>query len=376
MTSLRTLGCIDLTTDSMENLQNLSMLTNLQDIRLTCRSTALETSSKNKMLDHLLTIMGTLGNLRSLITLVSKAFPHASSSDSADSQKRSFSNHGFSRVHIPAHIQRLEFSPRICIFSSLSNFIGQLHKLRFLKIGINKIIAGDIDILRRLPSLTILSLYVHTKLAERIVIGKDGFSVLKHFKLKSCDPWLIFEMDAMSNLQKLKLGFNARRGDQRTIMPVGMERLSGLKEVSVKIGGATSPEASDRRTAESAFRDAIRLHARCPRVTILYVNEIIGSMDDETSIKREENYARNYYRCSSRPCNARKTVQRIDRDPPLFDVRYSGEHSCLQPKNSNDQRSGDEQPRATHSNDQESGATAATEAAEEEFPLPSTPPRC
>ncbi|GJN34211.1 hypothetical protein PR202_gb22855 [Eleusine coracana subsp. coracana] len=154
------------------------------------------------------------------------------------------------------------------------------------------ILSQNLSMLTNLQDIRLTCRSTALETSKRIVIGKDGFSVLKHFKLKSCDPWLKFEMDAMSNLQKLKLGFNARRGDQRTIMPVGMERLSGLKEVSVKIGGATSPEASDRRTAESAFRDAIRLHARCPRVTILYVNEIIGSMDDETSIKREENYAR------------------------------------------------------------------------------------
>lgn len=141
-----------------------------------------------------------------------------------------------------------------------------------------------------MPSLTVLSLYIHTKHGERIVIGKDGFSVLKYFKFKSCDPWLKFEMDSMSNLRKLKLVFNTRRGDQRSMMPVGMEHLSGLEEASAKIGGDASHEVSDRTSAELAFRDAMRVHARCPRVTVLCVNEIIGCVDDEISKKREEEY--------------------------------------------------------------------------------------
>lgn len=112
MTSLRTLGFADLSSDSIGNLQNLSRLANLEDIRLTCCSSAVEASSKNKMLDHLITIMGELGNLRSL-SLVSKAFPHASSLDSTFSQKPSISNNdAFKSMHVPTSCRHaFAFSP-------------------------------------------------------------------------------------------------------------------------------------------------------------------------------------------------------------------------------------------------------------------------
>ncbi len=37
---------------------------------------------------------------------------------------------------------------------------------------------------------------------------------------------------------------------------------------------------------------------------------------------------RGYYKCSVRECNAKKTVQRTDADPSLFEVTYSGTHTC------------------------------------------------
>lgn len=43
---------------------------------------------------------------------------------------------------------------------------------------------------------------------------------------------------------------------------------------------------------------------------------------------RNANFCRAYYKCSVKECNAKKTVQRTDADPSLFEVTYSGTHTC------------------------------------------------
>jgi hypothetical protein len=162
----------------------------------------------------------------------------------------------------------------------IPKWIGQLRKLRILKIGLTKIDRDDVDVIRELPSLALLSLYSQTKPAARIVVGKTGFPVIKYFKC--CDPLLKFEEGAMPNLCKLKLVFNA---DQHITIPVGIRYLSNLKEVSAKIGGAGSDE-SHRRAIELAFGDAVRVHARCERVSIQCIKQIIGGKDDQYSLVR------------------------------------------------------------------------------------------
>jgi hypothetical protein len=77
----------------------------------------------------------------------------------------------------PKLLSRLELSPHIYIFSYLPKCIRQLGNLCILNIRVRKLISDDLEIVRGLPNLAVFSLYIHTKLAERIVIGKRGFSV-------------------------------------------------------------------------------------------------------------------------------------------------------------------------------------------------------
>uniref|UniRef100_A0A0A9CJ42 WRKY domain-containing protein n=1 Tax=Arundo donax TaxID=35708 RepID=A0A0A9CJ42_ARUDO len=288
MTSLRTLAHFDLSGNSMENMQILSNLTNLRDLQLTC-STVQPEYLKDKM-QFLVKVIGKLSHLKS-ITLVPTGASCANNPDDAVAARSISIISGdcmSSMSTLPILLRTLEFSPRICILSCLPKFIGQLNGLCILKIGVTKIAIDDVFVLRGLPALAVLSLYVHTKPAESIVIGKEGFSVLKYLKFKCCEPRLKFEADAMPNLQKLKLGFNARKADQQNTIPVGIEHLSGLKVVSVKIGGA-GPEESGRRAAEVAFTAAMRLmvRAKC-LVNIQCVNQVFGCMDGHNSITGED----------------------------------------------------------------------------------------
>jgi len=288
MTSLHTLGYFDLSSNSIENVQSLSMLTNLVDLKLTC-STGQPENMYNKMQFLLTSILGRLSNLKSLTLVPRASTNNAKSTDEAGATGMAISG-GFSSLSsAPGLLQSLEVSPQICIFYWIPKWIGQLHKLRILKIGLTKIDRDDVDVIRGLTALAVLSLYSQTKPAARIVVGKTGFPVIKYFKFKCCDPLLKFEEGSMPNLCKLKLVFNANHAHQHITIPVGIRYLSNLKELSAKIGGAGSDE-SHRRAIELAFRDAVRVHARCERVSIQCVQQIIGGKDDQYSLGRVEDY--------------------------------------------------------------------------------------
>ncbi|CAN6352240.1 unnamed protein product [Urochloa humidicola] len=314
MTSLRTLGYFDLSRNSLENVQSLSMLTNLRDLQLTC-STVQPENLNSKLQLLLNSILGRLSSLKSL-TLVPRASSYAKSINEADATGMAISG-GFSSLSsAPALLQSLEVSPRICIFLNTPKWFGQLCKLCVLKFGIRKIDKDGLDVLRGLPDLAVLSVYVQTKPAERIVIGKIGFLVIKYFKFKCCDPWLEFDEGAMPNLRKLKLAFNECNADQKSTTPVGIKYLSELKEVSAKIGSA-GLEESHRRAAKSAFIDAIDVDPRFQRVNVQFVKQIIGT-DDQSSVtpmdgdspalalrwNRDDGIPREQRKSSPSPCDA------------------------------------------------------------------------
>uniref|UniRef100_A0ACD5YA35 Uncharacterized protein n=1 Tax=Avena sativa TaxID=4498 RepID=A0ACD5YA35_AVESA len=154
--------------------------------------------------------------------------------------------HGASKVIIPWDhmappplLQRFEFSPHsCCLFSRIPVWIGELGNLCILKIPVRELKMVCVDILRGLHALTALSLYVETAPIHKIIFDKAGFTVLKYFKLRcrSGIPCLEFEADAMPNLWKLKLGFNAiPRMGQHELIWIG--HMPGLKEISIIIGG-------------------------------------------------------------------------------------------------------------------------------------------
>ncbi|XP_044984274.1 disease resistance protein RGA5-like [Hordeum vulgare subsp. vulgare] len=277
MTLLCTLECFDISVNSVENVHSLGELTNLRDLRLIC-STVHSCYLTSKM-DGVCSILTKLSNLRSLTLEPSSILDVGPSS-------MIISCDGLSSVSSPpACLQTFEWLPRICTFSSLPKWIGHLSKLCILKIGVRKLTNNDFDILRGLPALTVLSLYIRTKPAKRILFNKIGFSVLKYFKFRCRAPSLEFEVDAMPNLLKLKLHFDAHRVDQHGAIPVGIVHLTGLKEISAKIGGVGVNDP-DRRAAELALIDAIKMHPARPTFSIHCLDAMFSGEDDD--IKKED----------------------------------------------------------------------------------------
>ncbi|KAI4974169.1 hypothetical protein ZWY2020_047449 [Hordeum vulgare] len=102
---------------------------------------------------------------------------------------------------------------------------------------------------RGLPALTTLSLYVETPPDDKIIFDKAGFSVLKYFKFTFMRgiAMVKFEADAMPNLWKLKLVFDAippmdqqwkTNGHGRAL--ISIDYMPGLREIFTKFGGATA----------------------------------------------------------------------------------------------------------------------------------------
>ncbi|KAE8788978.1 F-box/kelch-repeat protein SKIP11 [Hordeum vulgare] len=158
------------------------------------------------------------------------------------------------------HIQRFEVSSHSpFVFSGLHLWNIQLDNLCIVKIAVDGLSVDDAGILSRLPALTALSLYVEKSPNVKIIFGTAaGFTALKYLKLRfmSGIAWLRFEADAMPNLWKLRLVFDAiPQMDQRLELYsvceqwrqyrhgnalISIEHMTGLREVSTKFGGAAA----------------------------------------------------------------------------------------------------------------------------------------
>nr|BBD82536.1 putative pi-ta protein [Oryza sativa Indica Group] len=266
MTSLHTFGYFDLSYNSVENVLSLGKLTNLRNLQLTCST--IRPNSLEIKLQCMGFILQKLSNLKSVtMSTAGSSCVNSTDASSANVSVR-ISGDGLSSMSSPpALVERLELLPRICIFSYLPKWISLLSKLRILKIGVRELVRNDIDVLMGLRALTDLSLHVHTKPTEIIFFGGIGFKAL--------------------NLYKLKLGYNVDGVDQESTIPVGIQYLYGLKEISVKIGGA-DPEKYDRRAEELAFMIDSGLHDRCVSVTLQFVRQIFDFNEDKSSLTQEE----------------------------------------------------------------------------------------
>ncbi|CAD6256249.1 unnamed protein product [Miscanthus lutarioriparius] len=151
----------------------------------------------------------------------------------------------------------------ICIFSRLTQWFVQLHKLRILEIVVRKLL-NNIDVLAELPVIKHLSLYVRTPPTAVIILSTGMFPALEYFKFVCGVLLLGFHDESLPNLRKLKLVFNAHKGEHYSNMLVGISHLLGLQKVAGSIGLVTDAEESDRIAAESAFKDAIRKHPCYP----------------------------------------------------------------------------------------------------------------
>jgi len=277
--------------DCFVSLGRLGKLNNLQDLHLTIPSTRFHVVQRS--MDALGCLIGGHVNLKTI-----QVVAHGSSSTNALVRGASEVTISWYDLAPPPFLQRFECSLRSCIiFYNVPMWVGKLDSLCILKISVRELMMDCVDILRGLPALTALSLYVQRTPIERIIFDKAGFLVLEYFKLRltSGIAWLKFEKDAMPNLLKLKLVFNAippldqhlYSSDEGTFKQrqlgtavISIEHMPGLKEISVKIGGAAA-------YLEYASRTFVSNHPSNPTVNMQLVDHS-SSGDESTKQKQQQ----------------------------------------------------------------------------------------
>ncbi|XP_040256744.2 disease resistance protein RGA5-like [Aegilops tauschii subsp. strangulata] len=278
MTSLRALRYIDLSRCSVEDVLHLGELTNLQDLQLT-GSTVQPAENPERNVQLLGSILEKLSVLQS-VTLV----PAASGSSCVHIPQDGFSMASPSTRELL--LRRIELSWRCCIFFSLPEWFGELRRLCILKIAIRRLSMNDTDMLKGLPALTALTLYIQTAPADRIVIKKEGFKVLTYFKFICAAPCVSFVPGAMPKVQKLKLGFNSNRMKQHSFRMAGLRFLRGLTEFSVKFG-VEDDEKFDIKAAESVMEAAIWNPPNTPIMRVRCVDVIFCAEEDKSTATEE-----------------------------------------------------------------------------------------
>jgi hypothetical protein len=279
---LRTLGHFDLSKNLIDNVQNLGELNNLQYLHLTWSNISEPDNLKNNM-QCLGSVLWKLRNLKCL-TLVPAASSHAGAIS------KGISGNVLSSVSsLPALLERLELSGRCCMFSSLPEWTKELGKLCILKIAVRKLLRRDIDILKGLPALTSLSLYVWTAPVGKIVFDNEGFSVLKYFKFICAAPCMVFQKGAMPSVRELKLMFSGNRVEQYSQIVAGLKHLIELKEITAKVWGTGADESAKRYT-ESALSGAIANHPCTPIIRVQYIDPIFYGEEDTNAITQEQGY--------------------------------------------------------------------------------------
>jgi hypothetical protein len=205
------------------------------------------------------------------------------------SQTPSFSSVvGSSMPSPPVFLQRFELLPPICIFSRLPLWFRELHKLRILEIVVREL--TNSEALEELPVLKHLSLYVRTPIEVRISFRKDMFPALVYFKFVCGALSLVFLEETLPNLPKLKLIFNAHKGEQYSCYSntlVGIRHLLSLRKVAGSIGLAPGAKESDRIAAESAFKSAIGEHPCYRSFDFEQVMKRVDTVEESSNERRE-----------------------------------------------------------------------------------------
>ncbi|XP_044428853.1 disease resistance protein RGA5 isoform X2 [Triticum aestivum] len=205
----------------------------LEDIHLTSHFTA--AYDLQRYMEALSPLIGGHGNLRTVV------LAHGSTVKNTVVRGAPVVITSLDDLAPPPLLQRFEFSlHRSCIFSRIPPWVKKHENLSILKIAVKELQMICVGILRGLPALTALSLYVETAPVDKIILDMVGFSVLKYFKLRFLTgiAWLKFEEDSMPNLSKLKLVFNAiPQIDEYEHGIISIGHMPGLRDITVRFGG-------------------------------------------------------------------------------------------------------------------------------------------
>lgn len=268
----------------MEDVQRLGKLNNVEDLHLTCSTIPCDNLDEN--VGCLALVLSKLTSLRSLN--LSPVATNANTQEPSASISNNFIDGLGSVSSPPALLEKLELSPRICIFSRLPRWIGDLTKLSSLKIAVRELWQSDIGILNSLSALSALSLYVRAAPVEKIVFHKEGFTFLISFKFICSVLCIGFNKEAMPNVQRLKLGFSASALQKCNIIDAGFENLTSLEVFTANVGDADSDE-SVRKAVLSTVEETFSKCRSSPLINVQLVNRTFyGDIEMSTATQTEQ----------------------------------------------------------------------------------------
>uniref|UniRef100_A0A0D9XT18 NB-ARC domain-containing protein n=1 Tax=Leersia perrieri TaxID=77586 RepID=A0A0D9XT18_9ORYZ len=154
--------------------------------------------------------------------------------------------------------------PAVCILlSPKSSKVDALCNLIDLDINIEELTNEDIHILRDLPSLLRLDLFLKSPQKEhRIVIHGVGFPYLKELFFTCEGTWLICEPEALPKLERLQMAIYVKEA-KPYVYQFGIEHLRSIKKVYIQLLCAGT-SGSDIENVEEQSRS----HPIHPRVDI------------------------------------------------------------------------------------------------------------
>jgi len=180
-------------------------------------------------------------------------------------------------VSAPQNLRRLELEAGCC-FATLPAWLkvnpSLLLNLSFLKITVKRLQQEDLEILGRLPSLSILFLKVkHQNLGihGRFVVCARSFPCLVYCDFSGFgEPkGVVFQQGAMPRLEDLVLHFLVQRTRENNndSFDLGLENLLSLQVVKVWLQsvGASEQEVEE---AKAAVRHAIKAHPNHPSLEV------------------------------------------------------------------------------------------------------------
>lgn len=206
-----------------------------------------------------------------------------------------------------APIQKFELLPPICSFSRVPLWIEQCRGLRSLEVLVRLLWTYDLDLLGQLPELTDLSLYVREHTAWSAVTFRSGaFQVLRYLKLV-CGvlPVISFLEEAVPNLRRLKIGFNAHSREEYSNVLSGIHHLPNLEKITASIGIATGADESDRIAAETLLTDAMDKHPCHPSFNV----KRVGPIDKENGSSGKKNKSQETWSSNERDKGMKKHIE-------------------------------------------------------------------
>ncbi|KAL6654800.1 hypothetical protein ACP70R_008265 [Stipagrostis hirtigluma subsp. patula] len=251
MSSLRAIFGFDICRSSTNAVQELGNLISLRELAVNWTDF---TSGNMKQQEAMLRTLGKLGtnNLHSFAVC-----------------SRNFGSLEFldSWLPPPKRLQKFRLSayyflPRVPRWmASLSNLID-------LNINIAELTDEDMLILRELPSLLRLDLWLKSpQREERIVIHGVGFPYLKELIFSCEGTCLVFEPAALPKLERLQTTIHVVKAKPYS-HHFGIEHLTSLRQINIQVS-CDGASASDIEDVEHAIATTVKYHPNHPRMNIL-----------------------------------------------------------------------------------------------------------